>query len=170
MAPHDLIELLIVDDDPAMLEELRQRMSQEFRYNILTAKTGSEALEMIREHVGIKAVLSDIAMPGMSGLELLEQVRKLGSDIPFIFFTGHTDRELMHRALYLGASEFIGKPCDPRELVWVVRQSLRLGVLLTTLATEFGNLCRKYEISAPEMERFGQIQKQIWAVKNERRG
>jgi signal transduction histidine kinase len=104
--------ILIVDDDPALLralpEALRLRMEG---VEIETCDSAKRALQMIAAR-DYDAIVSDIKMPGMDGLALLEEVRKLRPSTPTLLITGHGERDLAVQALRGGAYDFIQKPIE----------------------------------------------------------
>ncbi|WP_447985214.1 response regulator [Nitrospira sp. Nam74] len=104
--------ILIVDDDPALLEALpeniRNRMGD---IEVDTADSGSRALTLIAE-VDYDAIVTDIKMPELDGLSLLEKARQLRPDTPTLLITGHGERDLTVRALRGGAYDFIEKPIE----------------------------------------------------------
>jgi DNA-binding NtrC family response regulator len=109
--------VLIVDDDSASLEAL-QRMLQ-LRFPGLQVETCLSALEAV-ERVSNRtydAVLADVAMPGMDGLQLLACIRKRRPHVPTLLMTGHGDRELARRALREGAYAYVEKPLDRNYVV-----------------------------------------------------
>ena len=102
--------VLVVDDEPQILATLKKYLSME-NYQVLTANDAFEALEMYKEYApGI--ILTDIRMPGKSGLELLEEIRRKDADTEIIVVTGHGDLDSAIQALKLHASDFILKPID----------------------------------------------------------
>ncbi|MEP6888196.1 MAG: response regulator [Nitrospirales bacterium] len=104
--------ILIVDDDPALLEALpeniRNRMGD---IEVDTADSGGRALTLIAE-VDYDAIVTDVKMPELDGLSLLEKARQLRPDTPTLLITGHGERDLTVRALRGGAYDFIEKPIE----------------------------------------------------------
>lgn len=76
---------------------------------IFTAENGKSGLAILKAHQ-VDCVVSDINMPVMNGVELLRHVREFDKSLPFIFYTGHGNRELMLEAAKLGAFDFLDKP------------------------------------------------------------
>jgi EAL domain-containing protein (putative c-di-GMP-specific phosphodiesterase class I) len=118
-----LLRLLLVDDEEAILRSyttffVRQGAAVE------TARSGREALERMRAG-SFDVVVSDIAMPEMSGLEFLMNVRSSDPDLPVILMTGDPHLETAVRAVEFGAFQYLGKPIDPQELLRVVRLAAR---------------------------------------------
>src|SRR5256712_11791121 len=109
--------VLIVDDDRALLqalpETLRLRMEG---VTVDTADSAAAALERIaaRDYF---AIVTDIKMPGMDGLALLTEIRRLRPDTPTLMITGHGEHALAIHALRGGAYDFIQKPIDRDDVV-----------------------------------------------------
>src|SRR5712692_5815227 len=104
--------ILIVDDDTALLQALPQALNLRIDgIQVDTSDAALEALKLIREH-DYDAIVSDIKMPGMDGLALLEKIRELRPDTPTLLITGHGEHDLAVQALRGGAYDFIQKPID----------------------------------------------------------
>ncbi|MFH1213561.1 MAG: response regulator [Candidatus Neomarinimicrobiota bacterium] len=102
--------ILIVDDEQNVCDFLEEFL--QFKgYAPLKAYSGVEALQSLSEKK-TDLVLLDILMPGMSGIEVLENVRKLYPDLPVIILTGVKDRRVVDDTFNMGASDFIPKPID----------------------------------------------------------
>jgi CheY-like chemotaxis protein len=109
--------ILMVDDEPDAEELFRQNFRREIRIGTIIfdfAQSGFEALELLesKDHPEVILVLSDINMPGMTGIELLEKVRQRWPDIPVFMITAYGDRSTEHKVREKGASSFITKPVD----------------------------------------------------------
>ena len=100
--------LLIVDDEAIILKTLKYNLS-EYADAIYTAENGIEAIKRLAEYE-IHCVICDINMPKMNGVEVIKDIRKNGNDVPFIFYTGHGNHELMMEAAKYGAFDFLDKP------------------------------------------------------------
>jgi putative two-component system response regulator len=117
--------LLVVEDDPAMLIALRDILEAS-GFTVHTATNGQAALEeMSRELPNL--ILSDISMPIMDGIELFDAVRRIpdAATIPFIFLTARGTREDIFAAKTLGADDYITKPITSQELLAAVRARLQ---------------------------------------------
>jgi CheY-like chemotaxis protein len=121
------VSILVVDDEPDVADLFRQRFrreSRQGRYIMHFAASGAEALDRLAEEIQpvLVAVLSDINMPGMNGLELLGEIKQRRPELPVMMVTAYGDDERRRRALELGASEFITKPVDFEKLKEQLRQ------------------------------------------------
>ncbi len=111
------VSILIVDDEPDVAELFRQRFRREARqgaYVLHFAASAEEALNLLAGEIEpqLIVILSDINMPGMDGLGLLQEVRRLRPDLPVMMVTAYGDDERRRRASQYGAAEFITKPVD----------------------------------------------------------
>ncbi len=121
MSPHTI---LLVDDDPGLLQLLEIRL-ESFGYATLCAASGGEALQLLERH-SVDALVSDLRMQPMDGLELFEQIRERWPSIPVIMITAHgTIREAVD-ATVKGVFSFLTKPVDPGELQSVLRKAVDL--------------------------------------------
>jgi CheY-like chemotaxis protein len=121
------VSILVVDDERDVADLFRQRFRRETRqgkYVMHFATSGEEALDRLAEEIQpvLVAVLSDINMPGMDGLELLGEIKQRRPDLPVMMVTAYGDDERRRRARELGAFEFIAKPVDFDQLKEQLRQ------------------------------------------------
>jgi signal transduction histidine kinase len=108
----DSPQILLVDDDRALLQALPHMVALRIHgVQVDTSDTAQQALEQIRER-DYDAIVTDIKMPGMDGLELLAKIQELRPEIPTLLITGHADQSLIIQALRCGAYDFIEKPID----------------------------------------------------------
>jgi DNA-binding NtrC family response regulator len=118
--------VLIVDDDPDLLEALpealRIRMSG---VTVETVDSAAAALDRIADR-DYDAIVTDIKMPGMDGLELLAQIRTRWPDTPTLMITGHGETDLVVHALRGGACDFIRKPIDREYFVASLRRAMQM--------------------------------------------
>ena len=110
--PH---RILIVDDEPDLEPLILRRMRRKIRsgqYSFLFAQNGVQALEVLNEHPDVDIVISDINMPEMDGLTLLEQLRKVDPNIRAIIVSAYGDMKNIRTAMRRGAVDFITKPIN----------------------------------------------------------
>jgi FixJ family two-component response regulator len=120
---HESPTISIVDDDPSV----RTATENWVRSLGLSARTFASAQEFLRSpYVGDTAcVISDVAMPGMSGIEMQGALIEQGYRIPVIFVTAISDEGARERALNAGAIGFLAKPFDGRSLIACLDKALR---------------------------------------------
>ncbi len=119
--------LLLVDDDPNTLASL----SRAFRmagHEATVCDNAARAVELLRAET-FDLILSDVVMPGRSGLELLEDLKKAGVKTPIILISGQANIEMAVKATKLGALDFLEKPLSTDKLLVTVENALRLSRL-----------------------------------------
>jgi DNA-binding response OmpR family regulator len=110
---------LAVDDDPRVLDAYQAIL--ESRYEVLTAPDGRAALEILQART-VDLVLLDMLMPGLSGLGVLEALKRLGIETNVVMVSGMNDTLSALEALRLGASDYLSKPFDIGHLHQVIRR------------------------------------------------
>ena len=94
-------------------------------YHVLSARDGSEALLLSDGHAGhIRLLLTDVVMPGMSGVELAEVLRQRRPAMRLLFMSGYSDSAMDEHGIFAGGKALLQKPFKPDELVAKVRQIL----------------------------------------------
>jgi two-component system response regulator PilR (NtrC family) len=114
--------VLVVDDEAGMREFLSILLRKE-GYGIAAAESAEKAMDLMAKGE-FDLVISDISMPGLSGIEVLRQARAASPDIPVILITAYASTESAVEALKLGAYDYLVKPFDVEELKTVVRNAL----------------------------------------------
>jgi EAL domain-containing protein (putative c-di-GMP-specific phosphodiesterase class I) len=114
---------LIVDDEPLVLRSLKRALDGSF--DVVAYESAAEAVEHVRRG-GVSVVLSDIAMPAMTGLELLREVRRCDPDLPVLLVTGFPAVESATKAIEYGVFRYLQKPFEPKMLRETVEQAARL--------------------------------------------
>lgn len=138
------ITVLVVDNEPdfadlaaAMLERERDSLTVE------TATSGDEALETLADE-SISCIVSDYEMPGMTGLELLEEVRDRDPDLPFILFTGKGSEEIASEAIAAGVTQYLQKK-PGRDRYTLLANQITNAVSQYRAETELRESERRYE-------------------------
>ena len=116
--PPDASRVLIVDDEEHVLETASQILADR-NYSVVLCRDASQALNNLQND-SIDIVLTDIKMPGISGLELLEKIREKKPLLPVILMTGYADLNLAVEAINKGAFNFIIKPYHPEYLLQII--------------------------------------------------
>ncbi|MGM0518996.1 MAG: response regulator [Campylobacterota bacterium] len=109
------LTILIIDDD----ENIREKLSNLFlklSADVLIAKDGLEGLELIKTNT-IDVVISDITMPKLDGLSLIEEIRKFDKNLDFIIISSHVEPDYLMKAIKHSALNYLAKPINMRELV-----------------------------------------------------
>jgi len=133
--------VLVVDDEKNYLVVLEDLLEDE-GFQVLTASNGSEAIDLI-EKMPVDAVLSDIKMPGMSGMELLDRINFFDPDLPVILMTAYAEVDQAVEAMKKGALDHIQKPFDNRDVKRAVARAVEKRNLIKNirhLESELGTL------------------------------
>jgi len=120
--------ILIVEDDPTVGESLRHLLKKK-GHEILLASNGKEALQLFRHEV-VDLVITDVVMPKMDGIELLEAVKGLNPETEVIVISAQGTIEKAVQAMKLGAFDFIEKPINPRVISLLVDRALEKQTLI----------------------------------------
>src|SRR6516165_7744411 len=113
----------IIDDDEALRESLAFLL-RTARIEVVTYPSAAAFLEKIPD-AKLNCVITDVRMPGMSGIDLLKRLREMKIDVPVIVITGHGDVPMAVEAMKVGASDFLEKPFDDEVLLASVRAALK---------------------------------------------
>lgn len=159
----DLVKILVVDDEPALEPLVRQRFRKKIRANEWTfefARDGREALEQLKAHPDIELILTDINMPGMDGLTLLNHLGELDRLLRAVVVSAYGDMQNIRTAMNRGAFDFVTKPVDFEDLETTINKGLRelkvfreateAQVRLTAIQSELDVARRIQEAALPE--------------------
>jgi two-component system response regulator MprA len=119
-----LVKILVVDDERAVRESLRRALELE-GYEIELAEDGARALQRLEAETEPDAVVLDVLMPGVDGLEVSRTLRRKGSKVPILMLTARTQVEDRVEGLDAGADDYLTKPFALEELLARVRALLR---------------------------------------------
>lgn len=106
-----LLKILFVEDEEDLIEIITDTLIK-INANFLTAKNGEEALEIIEREGDIDVIVTDINMPVMNGILMIENLRKNNNNIPIIIMSAHTESDYIDRAKELGIDNYLLKPFD----------------------------------------------------------
>jgi two-component system, NtrC family, nitrogen regulation response regulator NtrX len=152
-------EILVVDDEKNIRSSLEAILKDE-GYRVRGAGTGEDLLKQIAQTIPDLIVL-DVWLPGMDGLQALEEVKRLHPELPVIMISGHSNVETAVRATKLGAYDFIEKPLSLEKTVLAVRNALDHHRLAQENLALRQTLAERYEIvgESPAIQALrGQIQ------------
>ncbi|MFC1807215.1 response regulator [Candidatus Omnitrophota bacterium] len=113
--------ILICDDEESARESLNLVLSD--KYDLTFAANSEEAIESFKANSDIKIALIDIKMPKKSGLDLLKDIKSLNSDINVIIVTAYQNVETAAEAIKQGASNYIIKPFEPKNVIEAVKKA-----------------------------------------------
>jgi len=124
----DPATILVADDDPGLRESLERTLSRD-GYRVVAASDGRAALERLQAG-GVDLVLTDLKMPGLSGIELLHAAKAIAPDVDVILLTAFGTIEEAVKAMKDGAYDFLTKPVQRAQLQRVIRQALERRALI----------------------------------------
>lgn len=120
-------KLLVIDDEPAIREGVRRILESE-SFQVETFASGHAALERIKQEP-FDLVVTDLKMPGISGMEVLKAIKEIQPDLPVIFITGYSSVDSAVEVMKLGAVDYIAKPFTPEEMLQTVKTALEQRVV-----------------------------------------
>lgn len=132
--------VMLVDDEPMVTATLQAFLELETEYEVVTCGSGAEALERFAAGP-VDVVISDFLMPGMNGLELLAEVRRLDPEVPRLLLTGYADKDNAIRGINeVGLFQYLEKPLDNDQLLLSLRTALEHRGLRTALREKIDEL------------------------------
>ena len=136
--------ILVIDDQEAIRNALSNILEYE-KHSVEVAKSGYEGIEMLQSG-NYDAILCDIKMPQMDGIEVLEKIHETNPDLPIIMITGHGSVETAVEALKKGAYDFIEKPLDLNRLIVSIRNALEKKKIVKENKTLRRKIKKAYDI------------------------
>jgi len=122
--PSDQAVVHVIDDDEAMRDSLAFLLGAA-GMEVRTYESATGFLDVVSKVATTGCVITDVRMPGMSGIDLLRRLRELELGIPVIVITGHGDVPLAVEAMKIGALDFLEKPFDDEVLLASVRSAVK---------------------------------------------
>jgi two-component system response regulator FixJ len=139
----DPIHIALIDDDAAVLDSLKLYFTRQ-QLKTSCFKTTEEFLAAVDRSAQFDCVVSDVCMPGVSGLDLVRQLNARGFARPIILITGHGDIDMAVSSLKIGAFDFIEKPFDENRLLASIRNAVEKGRQQTSDAAELEKLHSRF--------------------------
>jgi FixJ family two-component response regulator len=143
--------VFVIDDDPSV----RRALERQLRTAGFRVETFESAKDYVARapQVAIACIVTDVRMPGMSGLDLQDSLAQAGRALPMVFITGHGDIPTTVRAMKGGAVNFLPKPFAEREILAAVAEALERSAAIEQERREIGSLRARYEaLTARERE------------------
>lgn len=139
-----MAEILVIDDEAAIRETLKDILEYE-KYRVTTAEDGNKGLQLLQRG-SFDAVLCDVKMPGIDGMELLDRAQALAPDVPIIMISGHGTVEMAIEATKKGAYDFITKPPDLNRLLITIRNAVDRNNLVAETKVLKRKVSKTYDI------------------------
>jgi FixJ family two-component response regulator len=157
--------VFVIDDDPSMRAAIK-RLAGAVGLLVATYSSGEEFLASSLPDVS-GCVITDVRMPGLSGLELQKEMAARKITFPIIFITGHGDIAMSVQAMKAGATEFLTKPFRDQDLLDAIRLAIARNDVARSKRAELGNLQKHFDSLTPREKEVmmlvvaGQLNKQI---------
>ena len=114
--------VMLVDDEVPFVETMTKRLEKR-DLTVISAFSGAEALEELKQHRNLDVIILDVKMPGMDGIEALGEIKKENPLTEVIMLTGHATVENAIEGMKQGAFDYLMKPCDIERLMEKVREA-----------------------------------------------
>jgi two-component system, LuxR family, response regulator FixJ len=148
----DRLHVALIDDDAGVLDALGYYLARQ-SIRTSTFQAAKEFLEALDRREQFDCIVSDVRMPGMTGLDLVKQLNERGYAGPVILITGHGDVDMAVGAIKNGAFDFIEKPFDEARLLASIRQGAERTRQTKSEAAEFDELQTRFDsLSARQRE------------------
>ncbi len=118
-------ETILLVEDEETLANLARRVLEKYRYKVITARSGTAALDLVASHPGIDLLITDVVMPGMGGRQLGDELQSRYPLLKVLYMSGYTDDAIVHHGFLDPGLAFLQKPFTPEGLVRKVRAVLR---------------------------------------------
>jgi two-component system nitrogen regulation response regulator NtrX len=136
--------ILVIDDEAAIRETLKEILEYE-KYEVTLAEDGAKGLQLLQKN-NFDVILSDVKMPGIDGMELLDRVQALAPDVPMVMISGHGSVEMAIEATKKGAYDFITKPPDLNRLLITLRNAVDRNNLVSETKVLKRKAAKTYDI------------------------
>jgi Response regulator containing CheY-like receiver, AAA-type ATPase, and DNA-binding domains len=114
-------KILVVDDDEDFRSEFKVSIEE---YDVLEADSGQKALELLRKPNEIDLVILDVVMPGLTGTEVLKEIRRMSPGLGIIMLTGYGSKDTAVEALRCSADDYVEKPVDIDRIKEIIEKVL----------------------------------------------
>ncbi|MCF8142329.1 MAG: response regulator [Deltaproteobacteria bacterium] len=117
-----MAKVMLVDDEVPFVETMTKRLTKR-DLEVTTAFSGKQALDALAKDQGVEVVILDVKMPGMDGIDVLREIKRLHPLIEVVMLTGHATVESAIEGMKLGAFDYLMKPCDVDVLLGKVQEA-----------------------------------------------
>jgi two-component system, NtrC family, nitrogen regulation response regulator NtrX len=137
-------KILVIDDERSIRNTLKDILEYE-KYDVDLAEDGKKGLDMVKQ-TEYDIILCDIKMPGMDGIEVLEQLNLVAPDTPVVMISGHGNIDTAVESIKKGAYDFIEKPLDLNRLLITIRNAMDKSTLVSETKILKKKVSKKFEI------------------------
>lgn len=118
------ITALYAEDEEVIREAISSLLGPLFK-NLIIAEDGSQGLELFKKHQdSIDLIITDINMPKLNGLDMLDKIKDISPFVPMLITTAHNDANFLHRAIDVGVTGYVNKPIDIRKLIEIIKKNI----------------------------------------------
>ncbi len=140
MSENESFVVAIIDDEPMVTQSIKNFLSLETDYEVLSFNSPQEALDTLKDRP-VDVIISDYLMPDINGIELLLQLKEIQPQATRILLTGYADKENAIKAINdVGLYQYIEKPWENEDLKLIIRNGIEKRVLLRRLADKVQEL------------------------------
>ena len=115
------MKILIVDDSTTIRQQVNFTLTKD-GFQVIEAVDGLDGIEKLKENPDVKLIISDVNMPNMNGLEMVEKLHEIGNTVPIVMLTTEGSLEMIDRAKKAGAKGWMVKPFQPPQLIAAVKK------------------------------------------------
>ncbi len=161
----DKFKILIVDDDESIRGYISRLLNMS-GFEVLTASSGKDALNLLKMNPDVAVVLLDILMPDMDGLETLSEIKKASKELPVIMLSALGQTGIIVKAMRAGASDYLVKPFEEEELELAISKSIEKRKLLAEITSlkkklRIDELKGEFIFTSPKMQKIKDVIEQV---------
>ncbi len=161
----DKFKILIVDDDESIRGYISRLLNMS-GFEVLTASSGKDALNLLKMNPDVAVVLLDILMPDMDGLETLSEIKKASKELPVIMLSALGQTGIIVKAMRAGASDYLVKPFEEEELELAISKSIEKRKLLAEISSlkkklRIDELKGEFIFTSPKMQKIKDVIEQV---------
>jgi FixJ family two-component response regulator len=139
--------IFVIDDDASVRKGL-SRLLRSLGFEVEIFASAEQFLER-GSYKGIGCIVLDVRMPGLSGMDLQDELNRAGHSLPIVFITGHGEIPMSVQAMKRGAVDFLSKPFDDKELLRAVNEAVATARRTETQRADTGDALRRVELLTP---------------------
>jgi two-component system, NtrC family, response regulator AtoC len=161
----DKFKILIVDDDESIRGYISRLLNMS-GFEVITASSGKDALNLLKVNPDVAVVLLDILMPDMDGLETLSEIKKASKELPVIMLSALGQTGIIVKAMRAGASDYLVKPFEEEELELAISKSIEKRKLLAEITSlkkklRIDELKGEFIFTSPKMQKIKDVIEQV---------
>ncbi len=155
-------KVCIVDDDPKIVYAFRMILENK-GYEVVSCTNGKEIIDLLNDSIDFQVIFLDIAMPDISGLIVLKEIRHRNLNIPVVVITGFGTMDTAIKAIQLGAYEYITKPLDMKKILLLTQRSMEVGNMKKKI-TDLENVLMEQQEDGQEITGNSDVMQEIYKI------